>query len=191
MDTTLVLSGMPKAPEQEDYRRVKFFRVKAPGKCEWTAEYQHAKSIAAEWARAVVLNRADGSVTIDAINFTYRNYQHLLDVLSGLRPAERMYIIGIDKGVVKYEQEWKRKRMKVTLDVVDTVAHPTHRHADWIKTIHEIEEYQSIIRSAPDHKALMIAFKIAKIDTSISGYKITPALARYCWDWVNSAQGRV
>lgn len=76
------------------------------------------------------------------------------------------------------------------MDPVNTVAHPTYRHADWIKTIHEIPEYQQLIRTAPDPRACLIAVKLAGIDKSLGGFDATPSLMRYCWEWVNSTKGR-
>lgn len=166
---------------------MKFYRVQVKGKAnrfEWTLNYQHAKSIALEWAQASVMNRDTNTVTIDIINFAYRKYLDILDILNGLRPMQLAYMIAIDNGIVTSESEWKSKKRKY-LDPINTAAHPTHRHADWIQTIHRIPEYQAIIRSAPDPTSCMMAIKLASIDVSVSGYRITPAIARYCWDWVN------
>ena len=151
---------------------------------EWTLNYTHAKSIALEWAKASVSNRDSHTATIDCVNFSYRTYTDIIDVLNGIRPMERIYMIAIEKGIVVSESEWKRRRRQHN-DPVNTAAHPTHRHADWIKTIHTIPEYQAVIRSAPDPKACHMAMVLAEIDVSTNGYKITPAIARYCWDWVN------
>lgn len=166
---------------------MKFYRVQVKGKVyrwEWTLKYDHAKSIALEWAQASVSNRDTNTITIDHVNFSYRQYIDVLDILNGVRPMQRAYIITIENGVVIAESEWKTKRMR-HMDPVNTAAHPTHRHADWVQTIHRIPEYQAVIRSAPDPKSCVIAFRLAGIDVSLSGYKITPAIARYCWDWVN------
>jgi hypothetical protein len=166
---------------------VKFYRVQVTGKAnrwEWTLSYEHAKSVALEWAKASVSNRDSHTVTIDRVNFSYRTYTDIIDVLNGIRPMERIYMIAIDSGVVKCETEWKARRKK-HLDPVNTSAHPTHRHADWIQTIHKVPEYQALIRSAPDPKSCHMAMKMAGVDVSLGGYAITPALTRYCWDWVN------
>ncbi len=166
---------------------MKFYRVQVKGKTtqwEWTLKYEHAKSIALEWAQASVLKRDSHTVTIDHVNFSYRIYADILDILNGVRPMKRAYIIVVENGVVISETEWTTKRPR-HFDPVNTAAHPTHRHADWVQTIHRIPEYQAVIRSAPDPKSCVIAFRLAGIDVSLSGYKITPAIARYCWDWVN------
>ena len=166
---------------------MKFYRVQVTGKVsrwEWTLNYDHAKSIALEWAKASVLNHDSNTVTIDRVNFSYRQYTDILDILNGVRPMERIYMIAIESGVVQCETEWKARRKK-HLDPVNTSAHPTHRHADWIQTIHKVPEYQALIRSAPDAKACHMAMKLAGIDVSLGGYPITYAIVRYCWDWVN------
>jgi hypothetical protein len=166
---------------------MKFYRVQVTGKAnrwEWTLNYTHAKSVALEWAQASILNRDSHTVSIDCVNFSYRKYADIIDILNGIRPMERMYMISIDAGTVISEMEWKRRRRKHK-DPVNTAAHPTHRHADWIQTIHKVPEYQAIIRSAPDPRSCHMAMVLAEINVSLNGYKVTPAIARYCWDWVN------
>ena len=166
---------------------MKFYRIQVTGKAnrlEWTLNYVHSKSVALEWAKASVLNHETHTVVIDCVNFSYRKYTDILDVLNGTRPMERMYMIAVDKGIVTAESEWKYRRRRHN-DPVNTSAHPTHRHADWIQTIHKIPEYQAIIRSAPDPKSCHLAMVLAEINVSLQGYKVTPSIARYCWDWVN------
>lgn len=169
---------------------MRFFRARTTGKVEWSKSFDQAQSIALEWAKTICLNKDSGEVTVDAITVTYRNYDHLLAVLNGLIPMRRWFLIVIEKGVVIAEHKWTRYRHLAKTDPIDMVAHPTHRHADWIKTVHSINEYQKIYRMAPDPKVAFIACKLAKIDTSIQGHKLTTSINRYCWDWINSTAGR-
>lgn len=189
MDATLAMQNMPHAIERE-YQGLKFYKVTAPGKTEWAMDKTIAISISREWARALTKNRGSGTVAIDIHNMTYRDYNNLLNILNGCIPAQRTYMIHIERGVVVTEQKWNRFRKKMHMDPVNTVAHPTARHADWIKTIHEIPEYQQLIRTAPDPRACLIAIRLAGIDKSLGGYDATSAIIRYCWDWVNSTKGR-
>jgi len=98
-------------------------------------------------------------------------------------------VLHIENGITMSEKKYisNRPKPKVQLDFISTVAHPTYRHADWAKTVHEIPEYQALLRSAPDAKSALIAFRLAGIDISREGHKITPAIVKYLWDWVNSS----
>lgn len=165
------------------------YRVTGTNKCEWTRDREHAHSIAVEWARSLAKYHGTGTVAVDSLAVGMRNPDRLVDALNGRTPLTRRYAIYLENGVPVEEVSYtgNRPKPKIALSFIDTVAHPTHRHADWAKTVHEIPEYQALLRSAPDAKSALIAFRLAGIDISRQGHKITPAIVKYLWDWVNSA----
>ena len=162
------------------------YRASGPGKVEWTHTHEHARSIAMEWARSAVKHHTTGTFAVDKATIAPRKIDFMVNFLNGSVPLIRRYMIHIEAGKILQESEWVSARHKVAMDPVRSAAHPTFKHADWIKTIHAIDQYQNLLRSAPDPKSAMIAFKIAGIDKSLNGFPITPSICRYVWEWVNS-----
>lgn len=164
------------------------YRVTCMDKCEWLRDKDQAHSIAVEWARSMTKHKQTGTVAVDSLLVGMSNPDKLLDTLNGRLPMKRRYAVQIENGITKSERKYlgHRPKPKVELDFISTVAHPTYRHADWAKTVHEIPEYQRLLRSAPDAKSALMAFRLSGIDISREGYKITPAIVKYLWDWVNS-----
>lgn len=165
-----------------------YYRVTSGPKTEWFIDKEHAHSVATEWARAAVTDKQTTTVAVDEYIMSLRDHERLLACLNGQDAAKRAYMIGIDKGVITVEQKWNRKKQKIHLDPIRSYAHPTHIHADWISTVHANPEIEDLFRRAPDHKACFIACTIAQVHTSAKGYKLTLAVCRYCWDWVNSVK---
>lgn len=162
------------------------YRVGGNNKVEWSTDYDHAHSIAVEWARSLVKHKGTGTVTLDQTRMAMRDVNSFLALLNGQKTGRRRWLCHVENGVPVKEAEWRAKMPVAQIKGHETVAHPTYRHADWVKTVHDIPQYQDLMRRAPDHKAALLAFRLSKIDTSNAGFKLTPAIARYVWDWVNS-----
>ena len=181
---------LPSAKADENQATMIYYRVTSGYKTEWFIDREHAHSVATEWARSAIIDKLTTTIAVDTYNISMRSHDRLLAALNGQHPARRAYLIGIDKGVVTTEQKWNRKRQKIHMNPIESHAHPTHIHADWIATVHANPEIEDLFRKAPDPRACMFACTIAQVHTSAKGYKLTLGLCRYCWDWVNSVRRR-
>lgn len=182
----MVLHQLQEALQQNCQAYMILYRVACNNKVEWTDDYDHAHSIAVEWARSLVKHKGTGSVTVDGTKMSMRNVPAFLALLNGQKIGRRRWLCHVENGIPVKETEWHAKMPVAEIKGHETVAHPTFRHADWVKTVHSIPQYQDLMRRAPDHKAALLAFRLSKIDTSLGGFKLTPAIARYVWEWVNS-----
>jgi hypothetical protein len=162
------------------------YRASGPDKVEWTHTHEHARSIAMEWARSAMKYKTSGTFAVDKARLAPRLPDFMISFLNGSIPLFRKYLIHIEAGKIIRECEWKNARQKINMDPVMSAAHPTFRHSDWIKTIHSIDQYQALLRSAPDPKSALIACKLAGIDKSSNGFPLTPSICRYIWEWINS-----
>lgn len=167
---------------------MKYFRVTNGAKTEWLIDEDLAQDVATEWARAATKFKLTSTIAIDQFIFSMRDHPRLLAALNGQITGLRCYMIGIDNGVITVEQRWNRRRAKVQVDAINSVAHPTHRHADWIATIHRNPALEEVFRRAPDANTCLLGCMCANIDVSDNGHKLTPSICTYCWEWVNSVK---
>lgn len=161
------------------------FKTSAPGKVHWTQDLDDALATAQEWARAIAIAKLGGEVSVHHIWMNGMDLKKLVECLNGFGQMKQRYYVRIVDGIPVEEYKHVKRWPRIKMMPVFTTVHPSEKHADWVKTLRDVQGYKDIFLRAPDSRTAAIALRLAKADKSSAGHKLTYDIAEYLWKWVN------